>query len=62
MNVPLLVVHGTGDQTVPIDATGRQAAKLARNAELKEYEGAPHGLTATHADQLTDDLLAFLKS
>ncbi len=61
-NVPTLVVHGTGDQTVPIDATGRQAAKLISNATLKEYDGAPHGLTATHASQLTSDLVELLKS
>ena len=59
--VPTLVVHGTGDKTVPIDATGRQAAKAIPQAQLKEYEGAPHGLTATHADQLSQDLLAFLR-
>ncbi|RVV99344.1 alpha/beta hydrolase [Mesobaculum littorinae] len=59
--VPTLVVHGTGDATVPIDPSGRQAAKLAPQAELREYDGAPHGLTATHADQLNKDLLAFLK-
>ena len=62
MDVPLLVVHGTGDQTVPIDATGRQAAKLAKNATLKEYDGAPHGLTATHAGKLVTDLTEFLKA
>lgn len=59
---PTLVVHGTEDKTVPIDATGRPAAKGIRNASLKEYPGAPHGLTATHQDELTKDLLEFLKS
>lgn len=59
-DVPTLVVHGTGDATVPIDPTGRAAAKAIGNSELKEYEGAPHGLTATHAEQLNEDLLAFL--
>ena len=60
-DVPTLIIHGTGDQTVPIDPTARAAAKLIEDATLKEYDGAPHGLTATHADQLTSDLLAFLK-
>jgi non-heme chloroperoxidase len=59
-DVPTLVVHGTGDATVPIDPTGRAAAKSIGNSELQEYEGAPHGLTATHAEQLNKDLLAFL--
>jgi pimeloyl-ACP methyl ester carboxylesterase len=60
--VPTLVVHGGKDETVPIDPSGRRAAKLmGSNATLKEYADAPHGLTATHADKLYEDLAAFLK-
>jgi len=59
-NVPTLVIHGTGDQTVPIDATGRQAAKGISQSQLVEYEGQPHGLFATESDRLTKDLLTFL--
>ncbi|MBN8807260.1 MAG: alpha/beta hydrolase [Sphingomonas sp.] len=58
--VPTLVVHGTSDKTVPIDATGRQAAKGIANAQLIEYDGAPHGLTVTESDRFMQDLLAFL--
>jgi len=60
INVPTLIIHGTSDQTVPIDATGRALAKALPNAELIEYDGAPHGLFATESDRLTDDLLSFL--
>ena len=60
--VPTLVIHGTGDATVPIDSAGRRAAKLIPNAVLLEYDGAPHGLNVTAADKLNDDLLTFLKS
>ncbi len=59
-SVPTLVIHGTADQTVPIDATGRAVAKAVPNATLIEYDGAPHGLFATESDRLTQDLLAFL--
>jgi pimeloyl-ACP methyl ester carboxylesterase len=59
--VPTLVVHGTGDATVPIDASGRRSAALIPQAELLEYEGAPHGLTATEPDKLNADLLRFLR-
>ncbi len=62
VTVPTLIVHGTADATVPIDASSRPAAKAIPSAVLKEYEGAPHGLLATHKDQLVDDLLAFLQS
>jgi pimeloyl-ACP methyl ester carboxylesterase len=41
--VPTLIVHGTSDQTVPIDSTGRAAARLIAGAELIEYGGAPTG-------------------
>ena len=60
-NVPTLIIHGTSDKTVPIDAAGRAAAKSIPGAKLIEYEGAPHGLFATHKDRLTADLLAFLQ-
>lgn len=58
--VPTLVIHGTGDQTVPIDATGRKAAAGISGAQLVEYDGAPHGLFATEGERLTQDLLTFL--
>ena len=58
--VPTLVIHGTGDKTVPIDPTARAAAKAIPSAQLVEYDGAPHGLTVTESDRLTKDLLTFL--
>ena len=61
-SVPTLIVHGTGDETVPIEASARAAAQGIANAKLLEYDGAPHGLFATHKQQLTNDLLAFLKA
>jgi non-heme chloroperoxidase len=60
-SVPTLIIHGTADKTVPIDASGRQAAKMIANSHLIEYDGAPHGLFATHGPQLSKDLIAFLK-
>ncbi len=59
--VPTLIIHGTADKTVPIDATARESAKAIPHAKLIEYDGGPHGLAATHKDQLTADLLAFLR-
>lgn len=58
--VPTLIVHGTGDNIVPIDISARQAAKGIGDARLIEYDGAPHGFTITHRDRFTNDLLAFL--
>ncbi len=59
-SVPTLIIHGTADKVVPIDATGRAAAKGIAGAKLIEYEGGPHGLLATHQERLTNDLLKFL--
>ncbi|MFC3169286.1 MULTISPECIES: alpha/beta fold hydrolase [Paracoccus] len=61
INVPALIIHGTGDKTVPAAATAQRLAPMLPDARLVEYSGAPHGLTATHADRLTEDLLEFLK-
>ncbi len=58
--VPTLIIHGTEDQTVPINASSRLAAKGIRGNTLIEYDGAPHGLFATHKDRLSQDLLNFI--
>lgn len=61
-NVPTLLIHGTDDQTVPIDCSSRAAAAGIRNCQLIEYAGAPHGLFATHKEQLIADVLRFLQT
>ncbi len=61
ITVPTLVIHGTADKTVPIDATGRAVAKALPNAKLIEYDGSPHGVFATDKAKLTADLLDFLQ-
>src|SRR5450756_1231289 len=60
-DVPTLIIHGDDDQIVPIGAAGLASSKLVKNSTLKVYAGAPHGLTATHKEQLNADLLSFLK-
>ncbi len=60
-DVPTLIIHGDDDQIVPIGASALLSSKIAKGSTLKVYRGAPHGLTATHKDQVNADLLAFLK-
>ncbi|KVW96958.1 alpha/beta fold hydrolase [Thiobacillus denitrificans] len=60
-DVPTLIIHGDDDQIVPIGAAALNAAKLVKNATLKIYPGAPHGLANTHKDQLNADLLEFIR-
>jgi non-heme chloroperoxidase len=62
VRVPTLIIHGTADKTVPIDATARRAAKAIPHPLVLEYDGAPHGLLATDRSRLIPDLLAFLLS
>jgi non-heme chloroperoxidase len=59
IDVPTLIIQGDDDQIVPIAAAGLKQAKLVLNAELKVYEGAPHGLPTTLKDRLNADLLEF---
>jgi len=61
VDVPTLVIHGDDDQVVPFDVGGKASAGLVEGARLKVYPGAPHGITDTHKQQLSDDLLAFAR-
>lgn len=58
-DVPTVVIHGTADAIVPIDPTARVAAQMIPGAKLIEYDGAPHGFLASHAERATQDLLDF---
>ena len=62
VDVPALILHGTADNILPIDATAREFRKLLPNATYVEVENAPHGLLWTHADEVNAALLSFLKS
>jgi non-heme chloroperoxidase len=61
VDVPALVIHGSDDQIVPFSVGGQASAPLIQGAALKVYEGAPHGISETHKQQLADDLLAFVQ-
>lgn len=61
IDVPTLILHGDDDQIVPIDDSARLSAKIVKDATLKVYPGAPHGMCSTHKDQINADLLAFIK-
>lgn len=57
---PALILHGTADNILPIDATARRFRQALPDAEYVEIEGAPHGLLWTHADEVNAALLTFL--
>jgi len=61
-DVPTLFIHGDDDQIVPFAASAPLAAKRVKNAQLKVYKGAPHGLCTTQKDRVNEDLLGFIRS
>jgi non-heme chloroperoxidase len=61
IDVPTLVMHGDDDQIVPIGAAAMQSSKMIKDATLKVYPGAPHGMPSTLKDRINEDLLAFFK-
>ena len=60
-DVPTLFMHGDDDQIVPIGASAMLSSKIVKNATLKVYKGAPHGMCTTLKDQVNEELLAFLR-
>ncbi|MCG3117471.1 MAG: alpha/beta hydrolase [Candidatus Manganitrophus sp. SA1] len=60
-DVPTLVLHGEDDQIVPVKDSAKKSARLIKGAKEIYYPGAPHGLTATHQDQVNADLLTFIQ-
>jgi len=61
-DVPTLVLHGEDDQIVPVKDSAVKSARLIKGAKDVYYPGAPHGITATHQDQVNAELLQFLRS
>ena len=58
---PALIVHGTADNILPIDATGRPFHAAFPEAEYVEIDGAPHGMLWTHASEVNEVLVRFAR-
>jgi non-heme chloroperoxidase len=61
-NIPTLIIHGDDDQIVPIADSALLSSKIVKDATLKVYKGAPHGLCSTEKDKVNADLLEFIRS
>jgi non-heme chloroperoxidase len=61
-DVPTLILHGDDDQIVPIADSALLSSKIVKGAQLKIYEGAPHGMCTTLKERVNEDLLTFLKA
>ncbi|MGZ5253918.1 MAG: alpha/beta fold hydrolase [Flavitalea sp.] len=60
IKIPVLIIHGDADKTVPIESSGDLTYKLLPHAKYIVYKGAPHGLFYTHREELNIDLIEFL--
>jgi non-heme chloroperoxidase len=61
-DIPTLVLHGEDDQIVPVHDSAVKSARIIPGAKDIYYPGAPHGITATHQDQVNAEVLAFLRA
>jgi non-heme chloroperoxidase len=60
IDAPVLVMHGSADRILPIEACGPRTHEGISGSEYVVIDGAPHGLCWTHADEVNEALLSFL--
>ncbi|WP_116788942.1 alpha/beta fold hydrolase [Flavobacterium psychrotrophum] len=60
IKIPLLVLHGKADETVPIDASAEETIKIVPQAEYVVYDDAPHGLFYTHKNRFNEEIINFV--
>lgn len=60
ITIPMMIIHGDDDKTVPINATSEITSTLLPNAAYYKFEGAPHGLFITHKTELNQLLIKFI--
>ena len=60
-DIPTLILHGDDDQIVPIADSALLSAKIVKDAKLKVYPGAPHGICTPLKNAENEDLLAFIR-
>jgi non-heme chloroperoxidase len=62
IDVPTLILHGEDDQIVPVQISAMKSAGIVKDAKDVIYPGGPHGITATHQDEINSELLRFVES
>ncbi len=60
--VPMLVIHGDGDQNVPFPVSGARMSALVPQSQLHVVRDGPHGINVSHADEFNRALIGFLDS
>jgi pimeloyl-ACP methyl ester carboxylesterase len=59
IDIPVLVLHGTEDRVLPIEACGPRTHEQIKGSQYRAIEGASHGLCWTHADEINAELRRF---
>ena len=62
INVPVLIIHGDSDKTVPIDISSKRLVNMIPDSQLLIYNYAPHGLFYTEKDRLNQDMMSFIRT
>ncbi|MES2485817.1 MAG: alpha/beta hydrolase [Bacteroidota bacterium] len=62
IKIPLLILHGKADETVPIDVSAEETVKRVPHAQYIVYDDAPHGLFYTHKNKFNEDIVKFINS
>lgn len=60
IDVPTLLLHGDGDQNVPLAASSARAAQIIPGANLHVIKGAPHGANISHQSEWEQALVEFV--
>lgn len=60
ITVPSLVIHGSGDKITPIKVCGARLKEMLPGCQYIEIDGGPHGLLASHAEEVNAALVKFL--
>lgn len=61
ITVPTLVIHGDSDAIVPFEVSGKRVHEAVEGSELVLLQGAPHGITVSHAEEFNRALIEFLQ-
>jgi non-heme chloroperoxidase len=60
IDVPMLVIHGDADRTLPYEKTAKRLPGLINDMQLVTIEGGPHAIAWTHTLQVNKALLQFV--
>ncbi|WP_422769739.1 alpha/beta fold hydrolase [Plantactinospora sp. WMMC1484] len=62
IDVPALIIQGDQDRVLPYAVCGQRMHAAMANSQLITLKGAPHGIPWTHADEVNQALLDFIRT